>query len=163
LPPLPYHPRKQTFVIAAARLDLECIATPPRDKLRSIVTPRVRLLTNVEMVDGDLRDQIARLESDIEQLAEGLERCRKAMLLSKGAIAAGGICILAYFLGIRFDPTTVIGALAAIIGGVVVLGSNSSTSKQTMAAMKAAATQRAKLIDMIDLRGVGTSRSGLQR
>ena len=45
------------------------------------------------------------------------------MLLSKGAIAAGGICILAYFLGIRFDPTTVIGALAAIIGGVVVLGS----------------------------------------
>jgi hypothetical protein len=40
LPPLPYHPRKQTFVIAAARLDLECIATPPRDKLRSIVTPR---------------------------------------------------------------------------------------------------------------------------
>ena len=115
------------------------------------------------MVDGDLRDQIARLESDIEQLAEGLERCRKAMLLSKGAIAAGGICILAYFLGIRFNPTTVIGALAAIIGGVVVLGSNSSTSKQTMAAMKAAATQRAKLIDMIDLRGVGTSRSGLQR
>ena len=88
------------------------------------------------MVDGDLRDQIARLESDIEQLAEGLERCRKAMLLSKGAIAAGGICILAYFLGIRFDPTIVIGALAAIIGGVVVFGSNSSTSKQTMAAMK---------------------------
>ncbi|MGA7066895.1 MAG: hypothetical protein WB048_11285, partial [Pseudolabrys sp.] len=87
----------------------------------------------MDMVDGDLRDQIARLESDIEQLAEGLERCRKAMLLSKGAVTAGGICILAYFLGIRFDPTTVIGALAAIIGGVVVLGSNSSTSKQTMA------------------------------
>ena len=36
----PLYPRKQTFVIAAARLDLECIATPPRDKLRSIVTPR---------------------------------------------------------------------------------------------------------------------------
>jgi hypothetical protein len=163
----PLYPRKQTFVIAAARLDLECIATPPRDKLRSIVTsrgsPAHKRGASWIWSMVDLRDQIARLESDIEQLAEGLERCRKAMLLSKGAIAAGGICILAYFLGIRFDPTTVIGALAAIIGGVVVLGSNSSTSKQTMAAMKAAATQRAKLIDMIDLRGVGTSRSGLQR
>ena len=106
------------------------------------------------MVDGDLRDQIARLESDIEQLAEGLERCRKAMLLSKGAIAAGGICILAYFLGIRFDPTTVIGALAAIIGGVVVLGSNSSTSKQITAGLKAAEIRRAELIDMVNPRTV---------
>ena len=31
------------------------------------------------MTDSDLRDQIARLEADIEQLAEGLDRCRKAM------------------------------------------------------------------------------------
>ena len=71
------------------------------------------------MTDGDLRDQIARRESDIEHLAEGLERCRKAMLFSKVAIGAGGVCILAYFLGIRLDPTIVVGALAAIIGGVV--------------------------------------------
>ena len=108
------------------------------------------------MADGDLRDQIVRLEADIEQLAERLDRCRKAMLLSKVAIGAGGICILAYFLGISFDPTIVIGALAAIIGGIVILGSNSSTSKQTMAAMKDAEAQRAELIGMIDLRTVGT-------
>ena len=66
------------------------------------------------MADGDLRDQIARLEADIEQLAEGLERCRKAILLSKVAIAGGGICMLAYFFGpIRFDPTILIGAIAS--------------------------------------------------
>ena len=100
-------------------------------------------------------------KSDIEHLAEGLERCRKAMLLSKVAIAGGAICILAYFLGvISFDPTIVIGALAAIIGGVVVFGSNPSTSKQIVAAIKTAETQRAKLIDMIDFRGVGASRGG---
>lgn len=110
------------------------------------------------VVDGYLRDQIARLESDIDQLAEGLERCRKAMLLSKLAVAAGGICIMAYFLGIRLDPTIVIGALAAIIGGVVVFGSNLATSKQTTAAMKAAEVQRAKLIGMIDLRTVGPAK-----
>jgi hypothetical protein len=90
------------------------------------------------MADGDLRDQIARIEADIEQLAQTLEGCRKAMALSKVAIAAGGVWILAYLLGaIGFDPATMIGAIAIIIGGVVVFGSNSSTSKQTMAAMKA--------------------------
>ena len=108
------------------------------------------------MADDDLRDQIARIESDIEQLAEGLDRCRKAMALSKVAIAAGGILILAYLLGaIRFEPTAMFGAIAAILGGVVVFGSNSSTSKQTTAAMKAAEIRRAELIDMVDLRTVG--------
>jgi hypothetical protein len=114
------------------------------------------------MADDDLRDQIARIEADIDKLAKTLDGCRKAMLLSKAAIVAGGILMLAYLLGaIRLDSVTMIGAMAVVIGAVVVFGSNSSTSKQTTAAMKAAETQRAKLIDMIDLRAVGASRSGL--
>ena len=114
------------------------------------------------MADAELRDQIARIEADIEQLAEGLDQCRKAMLLSKVAIVAGGALLLAYFLGpIRFDPTILIGAIAAVISGVVLFGSNSSTAKQTMAAMKVAEAQRTELIGMIDLRSVG-SRNGRQ-
>jgi hypothetical protein len=35
------------------------------------------------MADSDLRDQIARIESDIEQLSDVLERCRKTVMLSK--------------------------------------------------------------------------------
>jgi hypothetical protein len=86
------------------------------------------------MDDGDLRDQIARLEAEIEELAKSLEGCRKVMLLSKVAIAAGGILILAYFI-MRFDPTTVVGAIAVVIGGVVVLGSNLKKSKKKKTAM----------------------------
>jgi hypothetical protein len=52
-----------------------------------------------DMADGDLHDQSARLEVDIEQLAESLDRCRKAMLFSKVAIAAGVIWILACLFG----------------------------------------------------------------
>ena len=115
------------------------------------------------MSDADLSDQIARIEADIEQLAQTLEGCRKAMALSRVVIAAGGIWIVAYFLGvIRFDPALMVGAIAAIIGGIVVLGSNSSTSRQTMAAMKVAETQRAKLIDMIDPRAVVRAWAALQ-
>jgi len=106
-------------------------------------------------VDRDLRDQISRIEGSIDQLAETLDNCRKAMLLSKMAIAAGGIWFLGYFLGaIGFDPTLMVGAIAATIGGVVILGSNSSTSQQTIAAMKAAETERDELIDMINPRAV---------
>ena len=112
------------------------------------------------MADGDLRDQIARLEAEMEELAKTLEGCRKAMLLSKVAMSAGGIWILAYFL-MRFDPTTVIGAIAAVIGGAVVFGSNLTTSKQTTIAMKVAEKQRAELIDMINPREVGVSESRL--
>jgi hypothetical protein len=54
-----------------------------------------------------------------------------------------------------------IGAIAVVLGGVVVYGSNSSTSKQTTTAMKAAERHRAELIDMIDLREVGLSESRL--
>ena len=115
------------------------------------------------MVDGDLRDQIARIEADNEELAKTLDSCRRAMLLSKVAIAAGGIWILAYSLGaIGFDPMAMISAITAVIGGVVVFGSNSSTSKQTTTAIKVAETHRAELIDMIDLRAITMSGSGLQ-
>jgi len=109
--------------------------------------------------DSDLRDKISRIEDDIDQLTKTLDQCRKAMLFSKGIIAAGGIWFLGYFLGaIRFDPTLMVGAIAANIGGVVILGSNSSTSQQTKAAMKAAAAERNELIDMIHPRAVGVSR-----
>ena len=109
-------------------------------------------------VDGDLRDKISDIEANIDQLAKTVDGCRKAMLLSKVTIAAGGIWILGYFLGaIRFDPTLMVGAIAATIGGVVILGSNSSTSKQTIAAMKAAEIERDELIDMVNPRAVGMS------
>jgi hypothetical protein len=104
-----------------------------------------------------LRVQIARIEADIDQLAKTLDRCRKAMLLSKVTIAAGAIWFLGYFLGaIKFDPTLMVGAIAATIGGVVILGSNSSTSQETIAAMKAAETERDELIDIISPQAVGS-------
>jgi hypothetical protein len=108
------------------------------------------------MPDDDLRDQILRLEARIDELTELIESCRKVILVSKVAIAAGGIWLLAFTFGaIRFDPMAIIGAIAAVIGGAVLFGSNSSTSKQATAAIKAAEALRAELIGKINLRLVG--------
>jgi len=55
--------------------------------------------------------------------------------------------MLAITIGlIRFDPTVTIGAIAAVIGGTVVFGSNTSTLKQTTSTMEAAKARRAELI-----------------
>jgi hypothetical protein len=103
-----------------------------------------------------LRDQIAQLEDDIEQLTETLERCRKAMLASKVAIGAGASWIVAYLAGaVGLVPTVMVGAIAAVIGGIVLYGSNSSTSKQAAAAMEDAERLRSELIDRVDPRAVG--------
>ena len=78
------------------------------------------------------------------------------MLLSKVAIAAGAICLSAYLLGaVWLNAVAVIGAMAAVIGGVVVFGSNLTTSNQTTTAIKALERHRAELIDKINLRTIG--------
>jgi hypothetical protein len=108
------------------------------------------------MADGDLRDQILRLEAHINELTKVIERCRKVILISKVAIATGGIWLSAFTLGaIGFDPVAMIGAIAVVIGGTVVFGSNTSTSKQAAVAIKAAEALRAELIGKIYLRVVG--------
>jgi ferric-dicitrate binding protein FerR (iron transport regulator) len=111
--------------------------------------------------EGDPREQISRLEARIEELAEAAEQCRKIILISKTAIALGAILGLVIMLGaIRIDPMALIAAIAAVIGGTVLLGSNSSTLAEMTAAMKTAETRRAELIDGIELRLVGDSDAG---
>jgi UPF0716 family protein affecting phage T7 exclusion len=106
--------------------------------------------------DGDLHEEILHIEAHIEELTDIIERCRKIILFSKAAIAAGGILILAIVVGaLGFDPTILIGAIAAVIGGTVVFGSNTSTLKQTSADMKAAEAHRTELISRMDLKVVG--------
>lgn len=70
------------------------------------------------MSDGNLRIEILRLESEIEELTEVIERCRKVILISKVTFAAGAVWLLALTTGIiRFDPVAMIGAVAVMIGG----------------------------------------------
>ena len=105
---------------------------------------------------GDLRKEILRLEAEIDELTGVIERSRKLGLIANIAIVAGTMWLLASTVGaISFDPVTLIGAIAAVIGGIVVFGSNTSTSKQAAARIKAAEARRAELIGMIDLRPVG--------
>jgi hypothetical protein len=106
--------------------------------------------------ESDPHEQIARLEAHIDDLAEAMDRCRKIILASKVAIAGGGIWMLAVVLGIvGFDPLAMVAAIAAVIGGTVLFGSNTATAKEISAAVKAAEARRAELIAGLELRVVG--------
>jgi len=117
-----------------------------------------------EIDDGDPRDQIARLETRLEELAEAMARCRKIKLVSQIAIAGGGLWMVAAIIGIiGFDPVAMMAAFAAVIGGTVMYGSNTTTSQEIDAAIKDAEADRAELIGMLRLRVVGEGDDNVER
>ena len=108
------------------------------------------------MPDDDPTDEISLIEERLEELAEISERCRKIILVSKAAIAGGAVLLLVMVLGLfGSNQAAALGSIAAVLGGIVSLGSNVSTLRQTMAAMSAAEVLRSDLIGRIDLRVVG--------
>lgn len=105
--------------------------------------------------DDGPHEQIAQLEAQIETLAATVESCRKIILLAKVAIAGGVLLMLAMLVGaLRPDVATLSAATAALLGGIVLLGSNRSTADQALAKMKQAEAARAALIDRLELRTV---------
>jgi hypothetical protein len=105
--------------------------------------------------EDDPSDEISRIEARLEQLAEISERCRKIILVSKAAIAGGAAWLIVMMLGLSGSgQVPAIGSIALVLGGIVSLGSNVSTLRQTMAAISAAEGLRSDLIGRIDLRVV---------
>jgi hypothetical protein len=99
------------------------------------------------MQEDDPADEIERIEAQLDELAEVAERCRKAILVSKVAIAGGVALLLVMMLGLfGSDQTATIGSIAVVLGGIVSFGSNVSTLRQTTAAISAAEVLRRHLI-----------------
>ena len=107
------------------------------------------------MTEDDPTDEISDIEDRIERLAEIAERCRKYILASKLAIGAGAALLLIAILSLfGAGQTAALGSIASVLGGIVSLGSNVSTLRQTEDAISAAEALRAQLIGRIDLRVV---------
>jgi hypothetical protein len=110
------------------------------------------------MPEDDPTDEISVIEERLEELAEVSERCRKIILFSKAAIAGGAALLVVMVLGLfGSSQVAALGSIAAVLGGIVSLGSNVSTLRQTSAAISAAEARRSDLIGRIDLRVVGDS------
>jgi hypothetical protein len=113
------------------------------------------------MNNGDAHDEIVRLEARLEELAVALARCRKFELAAQVAMAGGSAWLVAAIAGfISFDPVILMLAIAGVIGGTVMYGSNTATKQEVETEMKAAETQRAALIGTLELHMVGNDGRG---
>ena len=103
--------------------------------------------------EDDAPDEMSRIEARLEHLAEIAERCRKIIMASKIAIAGGVALLLVTILGLfGLNENAAIGSIAVMLGGIVSLGSNISTLRQTTAAIDDAERLRTDMIDRKHLR-----------
>jgi hypothetical protein len=125
-----------------------------------IVDSRCYCMQMEPMDQMQMRNQIARLEQRLEDLAAALEKSRKAILASKVCIAGGGLLMLALVLGIiGAQPLAIVVSIAAILGGIVGFGANVSTARQDRAAMEAVTAARTELISRLEMRDIGQGTS----
>ena len=106
-----------------------------------------------DLEDGDPHEEIVRFEERIEELAAKIDSCRKFILAARIAVAGGGVVLAAMLVGaIRSDLGLMAAAVASLLGGIVVWGSNSSTAKEAAKELAAAESERAALIAHINPR-----------
>jgi hypothetical protein len=108
------------------------------------------------MEDGATPADIARIEEHIAALCDSIVRCRKLALAAKILIAAGATWLALTLFGlVHFVPFMLIAAMAAVIGGIVLAGSNATTWAQIEARLHNSETMRADLIEQLEMRLIG--------
>lgn len=110
-------------------------------------------------MDEVFDDDIDSLDARIEALAAEILRCRKIALAARVAIGGGAVwSVLMLVRAMPMTPEMLLAALGAVIGGIVLLGSNASSWEQAEAARATAETARRQLIGRLELRVVGEER-----
>jgi hypothetical protein len=104
----------------------------------------------------DPQQAISDLEAEIEALAHATERCRKIIVVSKIVTGAGGLLLLLTVTGlIQGGPVALVLAITAMLGGIALFGSTTSTREQFVESIRAHEARRAKLINGMTLQNVG--------
>ncbi len=103
----------------------------------------------------DIGDRIAQIESEIFDLTDRAENCRKVMIAARVGIIGGGAALAAFIFGIlRFDGLVFVVAVTAILVGIVTYGSNKSTREQLLAKVTERKATRAAMIDSVRMETV---------
>jgi hypothetical protein len=101
-------------------------------------------------------DEIERLELQIEQLRDAIERSRRLRLAGRVSAVAGPLLLAGFALGlVNYTPARMIVALALAIGGIVLMGSSRSSTEELERALRRAEAERVAAIDALDLVQVG--------
>jgi hypothetical protein len=98
----------------------------------------------------DAPDEIGPVEAEIERLVNASERCRSLIRAGRIAVVLGAAVLLLMLISVlRFNPATFVIAVAAVIGGIPLVGSSRSTMSVIQAELRAAEVRRSEIIDQL--------------
>ena len=91
------------------------------------------------------------IDRQIEDLQDKVDGCRQAMMLSRAAIvgAAVAFVLVLTVAGSYRTPTVVFSAIAAMIGGTVWFGANTSSLREAEDALRALDAIKNRMIDQV--------------
>jgi hypothetical protein len=98
-------------------------------------------------------EQIADVEAKLEEPAEAAGRCGKVEIAAKWMIIIGSV-LLPLTVLFRLAPLNFVVGVAAVLGGLALLGSNQRTRDEIVASIRAHEKRRTEMIDALKLRSV---------
>ena len=107
-------------------------------------------------VDPTLAEQIERLETQIDELREAIRRSRRLVVVGRAGALVGAALLIYVVVGwAPVTPVEMITGIAIGLGGMVLMGSSVSTTKQLEPSLKQAEDERNAVIDSMELVNLG--------
>lgn len=101
-------------------------------------------------------DDIERLEAQIDELQEAIQRSRRLVAAGRACAFAGVALLVALILGLAiFTPMRMIVGISLGLGGLVLMGSSVGSTKQLEHSLKQAEGERNAAIDALKLVQLG--------
>ena len=101
-------------------------------------------------------EQIERLEIQIEELREAIQRSRRYIIAGRAGAVIGPALLGCLMFGLLdFTPVRMIVGIALGIGGVVLMGSSRSSTEQLELTLKRTEGERIAAIDALELVQLG--------
>ena len=96
-------------------------------------------------------EEIERLEAEIDELREAIQRSRRLVVAGRACASAGAALFICLMLGLAtFTPVRMIVGITVGLGGLVLMGSSVGSTKQLEISLKRAEAQRNAAIDALE-------------
>jgi hypothetical protein len=99
---------------------------------------------------------IERLEAQIDELREAIQRSRRLVAVGRACAFLGAALLVSLILGLSiFTPIRMIVGISLGLGGLVLMGSSVGSTKELELSLKQTEDERKAAIDALDLSQVG--------
>ncbi|MFZ1964710.1 MAG: hypothetical protein WAU78_14810 [Roseiarcus sp.] len=96
-------------------------------------------------------EQIERLEAQIDELREAIQRSRRLVVAGRACAFAGAALFICLMLGLAtFTPVRMIVGITVALGGLVLMGSSVGSTKQLELSLKQTEDERDTTIDALE-------------